>query len=356
MQGSILQVQHFGRKHRAPRKAIRATTGLMAGTAACALLAVAASVTLTGPALAQGSRHNDSVSVDLGVLDALGPPETLPGLLYLGTPGGPAGANTAPGAAPQARRPALTPQDDPAQAPRSRLHVATPSNMTPPAARAAPTAPPARPTMQQRRATAVPPAAKPIQSLSAAMEPVAPAIQPAAQPPAVAIEAPLTQADVSDTAPRPAPEPPALSAPTPPPLATQAPATQAPTTQDQAPQRQAGNADPSIAALPIGPGGVLSIGFASQDAALPSTAAAQLEGVAARMQAEPEAQAKILAYAADDDGNASRARRLSLSRALAARGFLIDRGVPSTRIDVRALGNQVSDGSPDRVDIQLVTP
>lgn len=114
--------------------------------------------------------------------------------------------------------------------------------------------------------------------------------------------------------------------------------------------------DPSVAALPLGPSGMLSIAFAGQDAALPPSAAAQLEGLAARMQADPGAQAQILAYATADDGNASRARRLSLSRALATRGFLIDRGVPSTRIDVRALGNQVSDGAPDRVDVRLVTP
>jgi hypothetical protein len=29
----------------------------------------------------------------------------------------------------------------------------------------------------------------------------------------------------------------------------------------------------------------------------------------------------------------------------------MDKGIPSTRIDVRALGNKVEDGPPDRVDV-----
>ncbi len=51
------------------------------------------------------------------------------------------------------------------------------------------------------------------------------------------------------------------------------------------------------------------------------------------------------------DGGPSKARRLSLSRALAVRAFLIDQGVRSTRMDVRALGDKVQDGPSDRVDI-----
>jgi hypothetical protein len=60
---------------------------------------------------------------------------------------------------------------------------------------------------------------------------------------------------------------------------------------------------------------------------------------------------ELLAYAAGTEDQANRARRLSLSRALAVRAFLINEGVRSTRMDVRALGNNV-DGEPaDRVDI-----
>jgi hypothetical protein len=62
-------------------------------------------------------------------------------------------------------------------------------------------------------------------------------------------------------------------------------------------------------------------------------------------------RAQIIAYAAGTADSASQARRLSLSRALAVRAYLIERGVASTRLDVRALGHQTDGGSPDRVDI-----
>ena len=42
---------------------------------------------------------------------------------------------------------------------------------------------------------------------------------------------------------------------------------------------------------------------------------------------------------------------MSLSRALAVRAYLIDQGVRSTRMDVRALGSKVGDGPADRVDV-----
>jgi len=108
--------------------------------------------------------------------------------------------------------------------------------------------------------------------------------------------------------------------------------------------------------LPTVPAGAVSIAFSGQDGTLPPTATDQLEAFAARMAATPDAQAQILAYANAEDGNVSRARRLSLTRALATRSFLIERGIASSRIDVRALGNQVPDGAPDRVDVRLITP
>ena len=60
---------------------------------------------------------------------------------------------------------------------------------------------------------------------------------------------------------------------------------------------------------------------------------------------------QLNAYASDKDSSASAARRLSLSRALAVRSFLIELGINSTRIDVRALGSKTETGSADRVDL-----
>jgi hypothetical protein len=71
------------------------------------------------------------------------------------------------------------------------------------------------------------------------------------------------------------------------------------------------------------------------------------------MSGNERLRAQIIAYAAGSNDSASEARRLSLSRALAVCAYLIEKGVASTRLDVRALGHQVDSGSPDRVDIAL---
>jgi hypothetical protein len=78
-----------------------------------------------------------------------------------------------------------------------------------------------------------------------------------------------------------------------------------------------------------------------------------LTRLAGRMALDSALQVQLFAYAEGDEDTASKARRLSLSRALAVRSFLIDQGVRSTRIEVRALGNKVPEGAPDRVDVLL---
>jgi outer membrane protein OmpA-like peptidoglycan-associated protein len=61
----------------------------------------------------------------------------------------------------------------------------------------------------------------------------------------------------------------------------------------------------------------------------------------------------VQAYAPGKPDDPSTARRVSLSRAMAVRAALVADGVPSTRIFVRALGEQFGDGPPDRVDIAV---
>lgn len=70
---------------------------------------------------------------------------------------------------------------------------------------------------------------------------------------------------------------------------------------------------------------------------------AALEAGAARVQLE--------AYGGAPGDKSSDARRLSLKRALAVRQLLIDDGVPSARIDVRAMGGIDDKGPVDRVDV-----
>ncbi len=64
----------------------------------------------------------------------------------------------------------------------------------------------------------------------------------------------------------------------------------------------------------------------------------------------------VAAYAAGSADDPSTPRRLSLARALAARAVLINEGIPSTRIYVRALGSAGGDGPADRVDLSTNAP
>lgn len=94
------------------------------------------------------------------------------------------------------------------------------------------------------------------------------------------------------------------------------------------------------------------IAFAAGEAAMPEAARKLLERALAELKRDEAARLQLLAFAGSSAG--SDARRLSLSRALAVRAFLVEQGVRSTRIDVRALGERESDQPPDRVDVMLV--
>ncbi len=115
-----------------------------------------------------------------------------------------------------------------------------------------------------------------------------------------------------------------------------------------------------VAALPppdqvLRAGSTTRIGFSAGSAKLNSDASARLKGVSDSLKKNGTLRIQLLAYAGSKDGSASQARRLSLSRALAARSYLIDAGIRSTRIDVRALGNKSGNGPTDRIDIIVTT-
>jgi outer membrane protein OmpA-like peptidoglycan-associated protein len=63
------------------------------------------------------------------------------------------------------------------------------------------------------------------------------------------------------------------------------------------------------------------------------------------------ARVQLEAYGGAPGDKSSDARRLSLKRALAVRQLLIDDGLPSSRIDVRAMGGIDDKGPADRVDV-----
>lgn len=78
--------------------------------------------------------------------------------------------------------------------------------------------------------------------------------------------------------------------------------------------------------------------------------------IVSQMKKDKNTRVQIKAYASRTDGTESAARRISLSRALSARAFLLEKGISPTRIDVKALGNRTTEHPVDRIDLTLVKP
>ena len=108
----------------------------------------------------------------------------------------------------------------------------------------------------------------------------------------------------------------------------------------------------TTAALAEAPGQELlaSLAFAPQTVELNDAGRRSLIALAERLAKEPQSRLAILAYAGADGANMS-ARRISLGRALAVRSFLIEHGVRSQRMIVRALGKPAGAEPAERVDI-----
>jgi len=102
------------------------------------------------------------------------------------------------------------------------------------------------------------------------------------------------------------------------------------------------------------PGG-LRVTFGTGRADLNPRTEAALRTLAQAVKPDENASLNVYAYAAATQDDPSTPRRLSLSRALAARAVLISEGIVSTRIYVRALGAPAGaapdDVPPDRVDV-----
>jgi outer membrane protein OmpA-like peptidoglycan-associated protein len=348
---------------------------------------------------AQTTGGRPSVEVDNSVLDQLGPPGNLPAMLLQATPvppqkpvvlirpkgerGGerptkPAGKASS-GKAPRLSEPAaihlhhIKPHAG-ATAPKEGVIAAKAA----PAAQAADAIKPEKPVAKtskphggsegaspapisltptlSQNATAVttetlkpPPPNKdksPVAApLPSATAPVAPT--PTAAPPTSPTPAAVTPPPVAVT-PQPAPVAPPIAAAPPPPAATGATpqALVALTAQPAA-------SEPAGSGTPPAQESLSTVGFDKDSARMPDSARDMLAHLASRMSEDATLEVQLLAYASGDEANASKARRLSLSRALAVRSFLIDQGVRKTRIEVRALGNKVPDGQADRVDIVM---
>lgn len=100
-------------------------------------------------------------------------------------------------------------------------------------------------------------------------------------------------------------------------------------------------------------GNLIRIPFAQNSTEVPEDGKAFLDKLAKRMGKESGLRIQLLGYAASASGSPSKARRLSLFRALSVRTYLMKKGIRSTRMDVRALGNRAENGAPDRVDAKI---
>ncbi|GAB3125943.1 hypothetical protein GCM10027256_24520 [Novispirillum itersonii subsp. nipponicum] len=289
------------------------------------VLALALSVASPHRAEARGaynSADTSGVMVDMGALEDLGGGSNLPDLL-LGRPGQPAASPSATGSR------GMLLQPDPNRGIHSRMLV-NPGLMPPKGHGVVTLTPP--PGMAHPPGLTELPELVPV--------PPAASTQTGSTPTA---SDPVTSAPAA-VAPPPAPAPVAESPPTP------APAEPAPQQTASAPATDPAPAAVSRPAAPAVSGSALTtLSFSSSQTDLSADARAALDASLAKLGSSGSVQ--VLAYASGDRDNPSKARRTSLSRALAVRTYLIDKGIASNRIDVRALGDQSQGGSADRVDL-----
>ena len=271
-------------------------------------------VVSTAPAWAQtviGKKNSDSVSVDMSVLDQLGRTPTVPQLLR---------PSVRSLLMPNALRPAV---------PRFSTLL--------------------RPRHSAPAASAGAIELKPLSRIKKRNTPTAPRVSKQTQPkPQVSAHTSLK-----------VPPPPAPKIALLPKLPVAPPAAISPT-------KPAAKADPPPA-QPVAltsrlastdalkPGRQFRLGFDKESALISTGVDNQLDGVATSMKQNKNLRLQLLAYAGGGSQTPSQARRLSLSRALAVRSKLIEKGIRSTHIDVRALGNKSKGGPPDRVDIIITS-
>ncbi len=319
-----------------------------------------------GAASAQVSQYisnSPGVVVDLEVLESLGGPP-----LVVDRPAAARAPITV-----QRMAPPLQPA--PQTAPRSRLNsdALARLGLTAGSPVAAPAAVPRAPVVATRATPAPKPAPPPAQTAVVRQQPAAPAT-PAAATGATGAATTAARTGVPErpvlppvNAPAPAPSrqattrqattPPAPPAPPTPPVTTAATPSAATTARAQAPAASAAatqQAARATTAAETDGNAALRLLFDDGSAKLPDAAQARLQSLTQRLNDDEALQVQLVAYAAGTAETSSQARRLSLSRALAVRSYLIDKGVRSTRMDVRALGNKAEDGPADRVDVVLV--
>ena len=172
------------------------------------------------------------------------------------------------------------------------------------------------------------------------------------RPGAVATPPPPAAPETPEAPPGPAAAAPEREVPAPPAAET---AGAARVVSEDVPEAAAAEEDLTVAAAPAPqarpPATLLSVPFASGNSDLSPAARQTLDRVAESLGTEPAERIQLKAYADAEGTTSSAARRMSMLRALSVRSYLMETGVSSTRIDVRALGAKYESGPPDRVDI-----
>jgi len=315
---------------------------LFMATTVCAIAALAPS-----DALAQADDNaGPGVIVDLSSLAGSGVSAPFPGVR---------GGLLMPGPRTPVSQLHITASGRPVQATEMRRPLRRPTK-----AAARPAKPAPSPESEQRLAagTVVPKVAKPTPPVppEPAKSPPAPltAAKPDTESAAMPKEKQVADKETPDK-PMAPPAPPSVpradvaKAPPPPPMAEK-PAAE--------PAATAAKPDTAKAAIPPseddGADKRMRIEFATDSTKLTGAARDLLAGLVTKLKADEKLRLQLLAYAGGGDLAASTARRMSLSRALAVRSYLIDSGIKSSRIDVRALGNKTTEGPPNRVDIDIV--
>ncbi len=80
------------------------------------------------------------------------------------------------------------------------------------------------------------------------------------------------------------------------------------------------------------------------------------DSVLQKLSSTPALRLQIQAYASPADNSQSSARRVSLTRALSVRSWLVEKGIEPSRMDVRALGTQTNVEPLDRIDLVFLSP
>lgn len=95
----------------------------------------------------------------------------------------------------------------------------------------------------------------------------------------------------------------------------------------------------------------MTIAFNATETALPLAMTGAMDKLVERLKADETLRLNIVSYASATADQASTARRVSLSRALSVRAYLIDHGINNMRINVQAEGDKNPGGAADRVDV-----